>query len=168
MNAIGVALLGLGNVGGGVVKLLHDNAAAIEARLGARLEVRAIAVRDPAKANRVVEVDPKLLTTDIEAAIRRDDIGIVCELMGGTTTARTAVLAAIAAGKHVVTANKALHAEHPEVFAAAERAGTDIYYVPRCAAVCRSSACCARVSRRIASSRCTASSTARRTTSCRR
>ncbi len=132
-RSIGVALLGLGNVGGGVVKLLRDNAAAIEARLGARLEVRAIAVRDPAKANRVVDVDPALLTTDVTAALRRDDIGIVCELMGGTTTARAAVLAAIAAGKHVVTANKALLAEHPEVFAAAERAGTDIYYE---AAVC--------------------------------
>ena len=131
--AIGVALLGLGNVGGGVVKLLRDNAAAIEARLGARLEVRAIAVRDPAKANRVVDVDPALLTTDVAAAIRRPDIGIVCELMGGTTDALAAVLAAIAAGKHVVTANKALLAEHPEVFAAAERAGTDIYYE---AAVC--------------------------------
>ena len=131
--AIGVALLGLGNVGGGVVKLLHDNAAAIEGRLGARLEVRAIAVRDPAKVNRVVDVDPALLTTDVMAAIRRDDIGIVCELMGGVTAAREAVLAAIAAGKHVVTANKALLAEHPEVFAAAERAGVDIYYE---AAVC--------------------------------
>jgi len=120
-------------VGGGVVKLLHDNAAAIEARLGARLEVRAIAVRDPAKANRVVDVDPALLTTDVMGAIRRADIGIVCELMGGVTDAREAVLAAIAAGKHVVTANKALLAEHPEVFAAAERAGVDIYYE---AAVC--------------------------------
>ena len=53
------ALLGLGNVGGGVVKLLEDNAAAIEARLGARIEVRAIAVRDPDKANRVVDGRPR-------------------------------------------------------------------------------------------------------------
>ena len=133
MTGIGVALLGLGNVGGGVVKLLHDNAAAIEARLGARLEVRAIAVRDPGKAHRVVDVDPALLTTDWRATVARTDIGIVCELMGGTTDALEAVLAAIAAGKHVVTANKALLAEHPEVFAAAERAGVDIYYE---AAVC--------------------------------
>src|SRR5882672_7966366 len=99
-RTIGVALLGLGNVGGGVVKLLHDNAAAIEARLGARLEVRAIAVRDPAKVERVVDVDRALFTTDIDAAIRRDDIAIVAELIGGTTHARSAVLAAIAAGKH--------------------------------------------------------------------
>jgi homoserine dehydrogenase len=131
---IGVALLGLGNVGGGVVKLLEDNAAAIEGRLGARLDVRAICVRDPDKAKRVVEVDRMLLTTDLEGTVHRADIEIVCELIGGTTQAREAVLAAIAAGKHVVTANKALLAEHgAEVFAAAERAGVDVYYE---AAVC--------------------------------
>ena len=133
-RTIGVALLGLGNVGGGVVKLLEDNAAAIEARLGARLEVRAIAVRDVDKAHRVVDVDRRLLTVDVDAAIRRDDVEIVCELIGGTTLARHATLAAIAAGKHVVTANKAVLAEHgAEVFSAAERAGIDVYYE---AAVC--------------------------------
>jgi len=131
---IGVALLGLGNVGGGVIKLLEDNAAAIEARLGARFDVRAVVVRDPEKANRVVDVDRGLLTTDLEATVRRPDVDIVCELIGGTTLAKTAVLAAIAAGKHVVTANKALLAEHgAEVFAAADRAGVDLYYE---AAVC--------------------------------
>jgi len=133
-RAIGVALLGLGNVGGGVVKLLTDNAAAIEARLGARLDVRAVVVRDPDKSNRVVAVDRALLATDVERAIARDDVDIVCELIGGTTDAKRAVLAAIARGKHVVTANKALLAEHGgEVFAAAEAAGVDVYYE---AAVC--------------------------------
>ncbi|MEO8841731.1 MAG: homoserine dehydrogenase [Kofleriaceae bacterium] len=132
-RTIGVALLGLGNVGGGVVKLLADNAVAIEARLGARLEVRAIAVRDVDKRERVVEVDHALFTT-LDAAIQRDDIEIVCELIGGTTEARRVVLAAIAAGKQVVTANKALLAEHgDEIFAAAEVAGVDVYYE---AAVC--------------------------------
>jgi homoserine dehydrogenase len=132
-RTIGVALLGLGNVGGGVVKLLADNAAAIEARLGARLEVRAIAVRDVDKRERVVEVDHKLFTT-LDAAIQRDDIEIVCELIGGTTDAKRVVLAAIAAGKQVVTANKALLAVHgDEIFAAAEVAGVDVYYE---AAVC--------------------------------
>jgi homoserine dehydrogenase len=133
-STIGVALLGLGNVGGGVVKLLEDNAAAIAARLGATLEVRAVAVREVDKANRVVDVDRRLLTTDALATVRRDDIDIVCELIGGTTLARQATLAAIAAGKHVVTANKALLAEHgAEVFGAAEAAGVDVYYE---AAVC--------------------------------
>lgn len=134
MRTIGVALLGLGNVGGGVVKLLAENAAAIEARLGARIEVRAIAVRDRGKQKRVVEVDPALLTTDVNAVVRRPDIQLVCELIGGTTEAKAAVLAAIAAGKHVITANKALLAEHgAEVFAAADAAGVDVYYE---AAVC--------------------------------
>jgi homoserine dehydrogenase len=133
-RTIGVALLGLGNVGGGVVKLLEDNAGAIAARLGARLEVRAVCVRDLGKANRVVDVDRALLTTDVEATVRRADVEIVCELIGGTGLARAATLAAIAAGKHVVTANKALLAEHgAEVFDAAERAGVDVYYE---AAVC--------------------------------
>jgi homoserine dehydrogenase len=133
-RTIGVALLGLGNVGGGVVKLLADNAAAIVARLGATLEVRAIAVRDLDKTKRVVDVDRRLLTADVDDTVRRGDVDIVCELMGGTTLARQATLAAIAAGKHVVTANKALLAEHgAEVFSAAERAGVDVYYE---AAVC--------------------------------
>ncbi|HUS30732.1 MAG TPA: homoserine dehydrogenase, partial [Kofleriaceae bacterium] len=133
-RTIGVALLGLGNVGGGVVKLLADNAEAIQARLGARIEVRSIAVRDPDKVNRVVEVDKKLLTTDMDAAIARPDVDVVCELIGGTTDAKRAVLRAIGAGKQVVTANKALLAEHgAEVFGAAEQSGVDVYYE---AAVC--------------------------------
>jgi homoserine dehydrogenase len=130
---IGVALLGLGNVGAGVIQLLEDNAASIEARVGARLRVRAIAVRDVDK-KRLVDVDPALLVTDPLAAVARPDVDIVCELIGGTTEAGAAVLAAIAHGKHVVTANKALLAERgAEVFAAAERHGVDVYYE---AAVC--------------------------------
>jgi homoserine dehydrogenase len=130
---IGVALLGLGNVGAGVIKLLDDNAAAIEARLGARLVVRAIAVRARDK-KRLVDVPSGLLSTDVAAVVARPDVDIVCELIGGVDEARTAVLAAIENGKHVVTANKALLAiRGAEVFAAAERAGVDVYYE---AAVC--------------------------------
>lgn len=133
-RTIGVALLGLGNVGGGVVKLLADNAEAIETRLGARIAVRAIAVRDPEKANRVVDVDRSLLSTDLDSVIERPDVDIVCELIGGTREAKRAVLAAIANGKQVVTANKALLAEHgADIFGAAEKAGVDVYYE---AAVC--------------------------------
>ncbi len=131
---IGIALLGLGNVGSGVVKLLEDNAAAITARLGARLVLRTIVVRELDKKQRLVAVDPALLTTDIQAAIDRPDVDIVCELIGGTGLAREAVLRAIGAGKHVVTANKALLAKHgSEVFAAAAERGVDVYYE---AAVC--------------------------------
>jgi homoserine dehydrogenase len=131
---IGIALLGLGNVGAGVVKLLEENAAAIHERLGARIVVRAVAVRAPGKKKRLVEVDPALLTTDLKKAAGRDDVDIVCELIGGEEEARAAVLGAIAAGKHVVTANKALLAAHgEEVFAAAEARGVDGCYE---AAVC--------------------------------
>jgi homoserine dehydrogenase len=133
-RTIGVALLGLGNVGGGVVKLLDDNAAAIRARLGAAIEIRAIVVRDPAKLDRVIEIDRSRLTTDLDSVVKRADIDVVCELIGGTTLAKEAVLSAIAAGKHVVTANKALLAEHgAEIFAAADQAQVEVYYE---AAVC--------------------------------
>jgi homoserine dehydrogenase len=131
---IGVALLGLGNVGAGVVKLLADNAAAIEGRLGAHLAVRAIAVRSQGKKKRLVDVDPALLTRDVDAAIDRDDVDIVVELIGGVTEARAAILRAIERGKHVITANKAVLAEHGrEIFAAAAARGVDVYYE---AAVC--------------------------------
>ncbi|HUQ08083.1 MAG TPA: homoserine dehydrogenase [Kofleriaceae bacterium] len=131
---IGVALLGLGNVGAGVVKLLEDNAAAIRARLGARLVVRAIAVRAPDKKKRLVEVDRALLTTDIPAMLSRPDVDIVCELIGGDVEAKAAVEQAIAHGKHVVTANKMLLAKHgTAVFSAAEEKNVDVYYE---AAVC--------------------------------
>ncbi|HTJ47060.1 MAG TPA: homoserine dehydrogenase [Kofleriaceae bacterium] len=131
---IGVALLGLGNVGAGVVKLLEDNAAAIHDRLGAKLAVRAIAVRSQGRKKRLVEVDPALLTRDVDAAIDRDDVAIVIELIGGVTEARAAILRAIERGKHVITANKAVLAEHGrEIFAAAHAKGVDVYYE---AAVC--------------------------------
>ncbi len=133
MREIGVGLLGLGNVGAGVVKLLGENIQAIEARLGARPVVRAVAVRDVSKT-RLAAVDPKIVTTSLDSVIDRDDIDIVCELIGGETDARRAVLRAIERKKHVVTANKALLAVHgDEIFSAAEEAGVDLYYE---AAVC--------------------------------
>jgi homoserine dehydrogenase len=132
-RTLGIALLGLGNVGAGVVKLIAENADAITGRVGARFEVRAIAVREASK-KRLVEVDPALLTDDVDAAIDRPDVDIVVELIGGTTEARRAILRAIERGKHVVTANKAVLAEHGrEIFAAAAAQGVDVYYE---AAVC--------------------------------
>jgi homoserine dehydrogenase len=133
MREIGVGLLGLGNVGAGVVRLLADNAEAIEARLGARLVVKAVAVRDLKKERRV-EIDAKLLSTDTASVVEREDVEIVCELIGGETLARELVLKTIDGGKQVVTANKALLAVHgDELYAAAENAGVDLYYE---AAVC--------------------------------
>jgi homoserine dehydrogenase len=133
MREIGVGLLGLGNVGAGVIKLLSDNAKFVEGRLGARPVVRQVAVRAREK-KRLVDVDASLITTDVNAVIDRKDVDIVCELIGGDTDSKQAVLRAIAAGKHVVTANKALLAVHgDEIFSAAEKAKVDIYFE---AAVC--------------------------------
>ena len=130
---IGVGLLGLGNVGSGVVKLLSDNAEAIAARLGARVAVRKIAVQQ-AEKRRLVEVDRKLLTTDVNAVIDDPAVEIVVELIGGEEPARQYLHRAIERRRHMVTANKALLAVHgDELFHAAEKACVDIYYE---AAVC--------------------------------
>src|SRR5690606_37264746 len=84
MREIGVGLLGLGNVGAGVVRLLADNERAIEARLGAKLVVKSAAVRDLERERRAA-VDPKILTTDAASVSAREDVEIVCELIGGVT-----------------------------------------------------------------------------------
>jgi homoserine dehydrogenase len=119
---VGVALLGCGTVGSGVARLLLGHGDRLEQRSGRRLELRRVAVRDLAKP-RAVAVPPALLSTDISAAINDPSVHIVVELIGGTDLARRVVLDALAAGKHVVTANKALLAAHgPEVFEAARNA----------------------------------------------
>ncbi|MEO2090040.1 MAG: homoserine dehydrogenase, partial [Gemmataceae bacterium] len=119
---VGVALLGCGTVGSGVAKLLLGHGDRLEQRSGRRLELRRVAVRDLAKP-RAVAVPLALLTTDPSAAIHDPAVHVVVELIGGTDLARRVVLDALAAGKHVVTANKALLAAHgPEVFEAARKA----------------------------------------------
>lgn len=128
MREIGVGLLGLGNVGSGVLKLLSDNAEAIERRLGARVVVRKVAVRE-AEKRRLVEVDKKLLTTRATQVIDDPGVEILVELIGGEDPAREYVRRAIEAKKHVVTANKLLLAMHgDELFALAEKHGRDLYY----------------------------------------
>jgi homoserine dehydrogenase len=133
VRTIPVGLLGLGNVGAGVVRLLADNDAAIAARLGARIEIQAAAVRDAARP-RQATLDPARLTTDPAAVCADPAIRVVIEVLGGVEPARTLLLQALAAGKHVVTANKHVLAEHgDEIFAAAAAAGVNVYYE---AAVC--------------------------------
>src|SRR5947209_9558484 len=129
MRTISVGLLGLGNVGSGVVKLLADNADAIRQRLGgSAVAIRRIAVREADKP-RLVDVAPALITTDVNAVLGDPEIEIVIELIGGEEPARTYLLDAITRGKHIVTANKALLAAHgDELFHAAADRGVDVYY----------------------------------------
>ncbi len=121
-----VAVLGCGTVGTEVVRLLTQETADLTARVGARLELVGIAVRDTTTRRDDV-VDAGLLTTDTAGLVRRADL--VLELMGGLEPARTLVLDALASGASVVTANKALLAAHgPELYEAAETHGVDLYY----------------------------------------
>jgi homoserine dehydrogenase len=126
--ALKVALVGCGVVGSAVYRLLAEQSADLSARAGAALEVAGVAVRD-ARRTRAVSVAPDLLTTDALALVTRPDIDIVIELIGGIEPARTLLLAALKAGKSVVTANKALLAtDRAALHEAARQGGADIYY----------------------------------------
>jgi homoserine dehydrogenase len=123
-----VALLGCGTVGSQVVRLLQEQARDLEARVGAPLELAGVAVRRLGR-RRDFEFDPSLLTTDAEALVARDDVDIVVEVIGGIEPARTLILSAMAGGKSVVTANKALLAEDgATLHAAAREHGVDLYF----------------------------------------
>lgn len=116
---ISVGLLGLGTVGMGVVKLLRENAALIEKRLGAKLTLKRIADIDPDRP-RPVAVPREILTTDARSVIGDPGISIIVELIGGFEPARTFILEALGKRKAVVTANKALLATYgSEIFRAA-------------------------------------------------
>jgi homoserine dehydrogenase len=123
---VGVAVLGLGNVGSEVVRIIEESADDLAARIGAPLVLRGIGVRRVA-ADRGVPVD--MLTDDIEGLASRDDVDIVIELMGPVEPARKAILTALERGKSVVTANKALLAQSTgELAQAAEKARVDLYF----------------------------------------
>jgi homoserine dehydrogenase len=126
MKNINIGLIGLGNIGTGVVKLLEQNEELIAKRLGARLVLKRIAdinINTP----RIVKINKNLLTTNATEIINDKDISLVIELMGGYEPARTFLLEAIAQGKHIVTANKALLATHGnEIFKAAQKKGINI------------------------------------------
>jgi homoserine dehydrogenase len=113
---LGIAVLGCGTVGSGVVRLLLEYPDRLAARAGRLLALRRIVVRDPHKT-RPVPLPPALVTTDLRAVLADPAVEVVVELIGGVGAARQAVLESLAAGKHVVTANKALLALHGrEVF----------------------------------------------------
>lgn len=124
----GIALIGCGNVGTEVVRILASRRDELSALAGQSLDVRHIVVRDAAKSRHAC-IPTTLVSTDADAAIADPDVSVVVELMGGIDHARRIVQQAIAHGKHVVTANKALLAEHgAELFGAARKAGVCIAF----------------------------------------
>jgi len=128
MNPVRVGLIGLGTVGGGTFAVLERNQQEITRRAGRGIEIAAVAVRDVAKARRLVGEALPVTDRPLEL-VRQPDIDIVVELMGGYEPARTLVLEAIAHGKHVVTANKALLARHGnEIFEAARARGVMVAF----------------------------------------
>ncbi|MGB4600573.1 MAG: homoserine dehydrogenase [Trichlorobacter sp.] len=128
MNEIKTGLIGFGNIGAGVVRLLQENAEVILQKTGAGIVLARIADLD-LTSDRGVAVDPAVLTNDVNQIFDDPEISIVVELIGGYEPAKTFVLKAIAAGKHVVTANKALLALHgDEIYAAAAAKGVEVQY----------------------------------------
>ena len=123
-----VGLLGLGTVGGGTYRVLRRNAQLIEGRAGRKIEIQMVAVRDLERAAMVLD-DDVVLTDDPFALVKHPNLDVIVESIGGTTIARELVMLAIAAGKHVVTANKALLALHgTEIFSAARAKGVMVAY----------------------------------------
>jgi homoserine dehydrogenase len=121
-----VALLGCGTVGSAVLRLLDEQADDLAARIGRPVEVAGVAVRRP---DHHPDVPAHLLTADAMGLVNRDDVDLVVEVIGGIEPARSLILAAFAAGKSVVSANKALLADDgAELHAAATKAGVDLYY----------------------------------------
>lgn len=128
MKELKVGLLGFGTVGAGVAKVFQQNSSLLQARLGATLTLARVADLD-ITTDRGVSLAPGVLTTDAGALLDDPAIDVVIELIGGYEPARSFVLRAIANGKHVVTANKALLALHgEEIFAAAAAKGVDVMF----------------------------------------
>jgi len=126
VNPVKVGIAGLGTVGSGTVNILRRNADEIARRVGRPIEIAHIGAR---RDNPACDISGMRVSRDVMDVARDPEIDILIELIGGTTTARELVLTAIANGKHVVTANKALIAEHGnEIFSAAHAKGVDVAF----------------------------------------
>ncbi|MFD3697751.1 homoserine dehydrogenase [Streptomyces sp. NPDC058646] len=122
-----VALLGCGVVGSEVARIMTTHADDLTARIGAPVELAGVAVRRPSKVRE--GIDPALVTTDATALLKRGDIDVVIEVIGGIEPARTLITTAFENGASVVSANKALLAQDgAALHAAAEQHGLDLYY----------------------------------------
>jgi homoserine dehydrogenase len=128
MQQVNLGIIGGGTVGSGVYDALQRNGALVASRLGVKVTVHRVAVRD-LKKQRAAKIPSALLTTDWREVVFDPQVELVAELIGGTTIAREAILAALKLGKPVITANKALLSAHgEELFAAAKKYGTNLYY----------------------------------------
>jgi len=128
LKPIRVGLLGIGTVGGGTWEVLKRNAGEIRRRAGRAIGITVVADREVRKARSIVKGKAKVVA-DAFAVVRSPEIDIVVELIGGTRVAKDLVLEAIANGKHVVTANKALLATHGNrIFAAAQKKGVMVAF----------------------------------------
>ena len=129
MKPINVGLLGIGTVGGGTFTVLKRNEEEITRRAGRPIRITAVADKNMELARQVTAGTGARLTDDAYSVVNDPDIDIVVELIGGYGVAKELVLAAIANGKHVVTANKALLAVHgTEIFAAASAKGVMVAF----------------------------------------
>jgi homoserine dehydrogenase len=127
-DVVRVGVLGCGNVGAALVALVAEQADAVEGRTGLRLEITRVAVRNLSR-ERAVEVPERVLTRDSAAVVADPDVDVVVEVIGGIEPARELILAALTAGKPVVTANKELLANvGTEVFTAAAEANRDLLF----------------------------------------
>jgi homoserine dehydrogenase len=127
VHTIKIALLGAGTVGSGVIQALSMNADIIAGRSGAYIEIKKILVRDAKKQR--PEVNGILLTDNFDEILDDEEISIVVEVMGGLSPARDYMLRSMAAGKHVVTANKDVIAQHlSELYTAANENTVDFLY----------------------------------------
>jgi homoserine dehydrogenase len=128
MERIAVGLLGLGTVGSGVAQLLTEQAGRIAQRCRRRIDLKWIVVRDPTRP-RPVRLDQARVVTDFARVVHDPEVQVIVETIGGSDPALTIVLDALAAGKDVVTANKALLAEHgPKIFAQARKFGRSVSF----------------------------------------
>lgn len=128
MDSLKVAIIGFGTIGSGVAKLLLEHGDRIARRAGRRIELVRVVDKDLVRP-RNVAVPKHLLTDDLNSVIKDPDIGVAVELIGGVEPTRSIVLSLLESGKDVVTANKALLAEHgPELFETARRLGRSISF----------------------------------------
>ncbi|WP_200792757.1 homoserine dehydrogenase [Caldanaerobius fijiensis] len=123
-----IGILGLGTVGSGIIRIFNENSELIKKRIGDKINVKKVLVRDLHK-NRDVEIDKNLLTTNPDDVLQDPEIDIVVEVIGGINPALDFVLKAIENKKHVVTANKEMMAKEGwEILTLARKKGVDVYY----------------------------------------